>query len=333
MFLITFTDISGEWHVNRIYTANNRKVNKQMATPAHPIAGHIEPGHPVIPAPTESSGSVDPAIHAALRITQSLQTTLDINVMVKLFYEALGAVVPVDGLEYRHEALGIALAYGRRSRHSCHYDLKIENESLGDIVFRRRRAFSSTELANLEVLLCTLLYPMRNGILYRDALSRAQKDPLTGICNRAALDDALIQEIRLAQRHDTPLSLVLIDIDHFKRINDRFGHTTGDQALCAVVESAQKCARNTDALFRYGGEEFVILLRNTDTDGAAQMAERLRKQIAQLKFVAEGEQIQMTISAGIASLADTDDAASFFERADAALYAAKKAGRNRTRQS
>lgn len=304
-----------------------------MATPVHTIEGHIEPGHLMIPEASEATGLVNPTVQAVLKITQSLQTTLEIDAIIKLFYQEIGTVVPMDGIEYRHTALNIALSLGKRSRHSCHYDLKMENESLGDIVFRRRRAFTEVEIANLEVLLCTLLYPMRNGILYREALSRAQKDPLTGICNRAALDDALVQEVRLAHRHDTPLSLVIIDIDHFKRVNDCFGHSTGDQALCAVVESAQKCVRNTDALFRYGGEEFVILLRNTESDGAKLMAERLRKQIAKLKFAASGERIRITISAGITSLADDDDAASFFERADTALYTAKQSGRNRTARS
>lgn len=297
-----------------------------MEIPLHTIEGQIEPGRPIVPEP---SG----ATQAALKITQSLQTTLDIRAIIKLFYEGLDTVVPVDGVEYRHISFDITLSFGKRSRHSCRYNLKIENESLGAIIFRRRRAFTEAEVADLEVLLCTLLYPLRNGILYREALSRARKDPLTGICNRAAFDDALIQEVRLAHRHDTPLSLVIFDIDHFKRINDSFGHTVGDQALCAVVESAQKCIRNTDTLFRYGGEEFVILLRNTSPDGAQRMAERLRKQIAKEKLSANGEPIRITISAGITSLADDDDADSFFKRADAALYTAKQNGRNRTSRS
>jgi diguanylate cyclase (GGDEF)-like protein len=304
-----------------------------MAIPVRTIGRHVEPGHPTIPETPDAPRLANPTVQAAMKITQSLQTTLDINAIIRFFYQALGSVVPLDGIEYRYPPLEIALSFGKRARHSCHYDLKIENQSLGEIVFRRRRAFTEADIADLEVLLCTLLYPMRNGILYREALSRARKDPLTGICNRAALDDALIQEVRLAHRHDTPLSLVVIDIDHFKRINDCFGHSVGDQALCTVVESAQKCVRNTDALFRYGGEEFVILLRNTDADGAELMAERLRKQIAKLKFSANGDQIKITISGGITALADNDNAKSLFKRADAALYAAKQGGRNRTERS
>lgn len=304
-----------------------------MATPVHTVDAQVTPGYPLITETPDVAGIPDPTLQAALRITQSLQTTLDIGAILKLFFQEIAGAVPVDGIEYRHARLELSFTYGKRSRHSCHYDLRMENESLGDLIFRRRRNFGEGELADLEHLLCTLLYPLRNGILYREALSRARKDPLTGICNRAALDDTLAKEVSLAHRHDTHLSLVVIDIDLFKNVNDRFGHSIGDRALCAVVNAAQKCARNSDELFRYGGEEFVILLRNTDCEGAVLMAERLRKQIEKLKFYANDERIRITVSAGATSLTDHDDADSFFRRADAALYEAKADGRNRTARS
>ena len=300
-----------------------------MSIPVHTVDARLEPGAPVIPDATVALEFPDPVVRQALRITQSLQTTLDMTAMIELFYKKVSAVVPLDGMEYHHAELGHGVECGRRARHRCHYDLRIEAESLGDLIFRRRRAFVDSELAELEFLLCTLLYPLRNGLLYREAVSRAQKDPLTGICNRAALDEALSQEVSLAQRHATALSLVMLDIDHFKRINDRFGHRCGDDALCAVVERARQCARNTDILFRYGGEEFVILLRNTDQHGAQLLAERLRKKIARTEICCNGEPVSVTVSAGVASLNDNDDAESLFARADSALYQAKQAGRNR----
>lgn len=300
-----------------------------MSIPAHTVAAHLQQGRPLIPDATVATTFPAAILQQAMRITQSLQTTLDVPAMIELFYNKVSAVIPLDGMEYHHAELAHSVECGRHSRHSCHYDLRIETELLGDLTFRRRRAFGDSELAELEFLLCTLLYPLRNGLLYREAVARAQKDPLTGLYNRAALDESLAREISLAHRHATALALVILDIDHFKRVNDRFGHCCGDDALRAVVERARQCARNTDMLFRYGGEEFVLLLHNTDQHGAQLLAERLGKMIARTEISCKGEAVSVTISAGVASLSDGDDAAALFARADAALYAAKRAGRNR----
>lgn len=264
-----------------------------------------------------------------LRMTQSLQTTLEIPALLELFYLQSDANVPVDGMDYVNEQLNLEYRTGTRSRHTCHYNLKLGDIDLGGLTFRRRGKFSEAETVVLEKLLCCLLYPLRNALLYRDALALAQKDSLTGICNRAALDDALETEVSLAGRHRTPLSIVVFDIDHFKSINDRYGHSMGDQAIKTVVKCAQSCARSTDMLFRYGGEEFVMLLRNTSLDGARLLAERIRRKVEKLECQGKRKPITMTISAGVAALEAGEKAHSLFERADQSLYAAKHGGRNK----
>jgi len=300
-----------------------------MSVPVHRVDARPEPLPPVIPEATGAIAYRNPVACQALRITQSLQTTLDITAMIELFFDQISVIIPLDGINYHHAELGECIEHGHRASHACHYELKIQAQSLGDVTFHRRRAFIESELAELELLLCSLLYPLRNGLLYREAVSRALKDPLTGICNRAAFDEAFDREISLAHRHATALSLVIFDIDHFKRINDRFGHSCGDKALRAVVERARQCVRNSDILYRYGGEEFVILLRNTDQCGAQLLGERLRSTLARTKIPCHGKAVRLSISAGVASLCDKDDAASLFARADSALYRAKQAGRNR----
>ena len=264
-----------------------------------------------------------------LRMTQSLQTTLEIPALLELFYLQTDANVPVDGLDYVNEPLNLDYRIGARSRHTCHYNLKLGELDLGGLTFRRRGKFSDAETVVLEKLLCCLLYPLRNALLYRDALALAQKDSLTGICNRAALDDALETEVGLAGRHRTPLSVVVFDIDHFKSINDRYGHSMGDRAIKTVVHCAQACARSTDMLFRYGGEEFVMLLRNTSLDGARLLAERIRRKVEKLECQGKRKPVTMTISAGVAALEVGEKALRLFERADKALYEAKNSGRNR----
>ena len=264
-----------------------------------------------------------------LRMTQSLQTTLDLTALLEIFYLQTATDVALDGIEYSNETLGLEYRVGTRSRHTCNYNLRLGTMEMGALQFRRRSKFSEDETVVLEKLLCCLLYPLRNALMYRDALALAQKDSLTGICNRAALDESLHTEVSLAGRHRTPLSIIVFDIDHFKSINDRYGHSLGDNAIKAVVKCAQQCARSTDMLFRYGGEEFVMILRNTTLNGARLLAERIRRKVEKLECQGKRKPISMTVSAGVAALESGETGLSLFERCDAALYAAKNSGRNR----
>lgn len=266
---------------------------------------------------------------ALLQISQALQATLHLGPLADTFFTEATSLIPITGLEY-YDAEGEMLhRVGERARNTLSYRLTLGEEFLGNIIFRRRAKFSSEDAHELESLLCCLLYPLRNALLYRDALAMAQKDPLTGIGNRSAFNEAIHHEVNLAQRHGHDFSMIVLDIDHFKRINDAYGHSRGDTAIRSVVEAAKDCARSTDSLYRYGGEEFVILLRNTNQTGAYLLADRIRAQVEKMVCVCEDESIDMTVSVGVSSLSDKDTAESLFDRADAALYTAKHSGRNR----
>jgi diguanylate cyclase (GGDEF)-like protein len=156
----------------------------------------------------------------------------------------------------------------------------------------------------------------------------AQIDPLTGAHNRAAMDCAMKREIELAHRQRNPLSLLVVDIDFFKKINDQYGHIAGDYVLKTLVTCLNDTMRSSDMLFRYGGEEFTLLLSGTDKEGAVKFAERVRRAIANYPFVYNGKEIPITASIGVASLASRDNAKYLFEKADSALYCAKQSGRN-----
>lgn len=146
-------------------------------------------------------------------------------------------------------------------------------------------------------------------------------DPLTGLSNRRALEDSLGTLFAMLSRYGNPFSLMILDIDHFKRVNDDQGHLYGDQVLQQTARLLDDCARDTDIVVRYGGEEFVILMPETSLDGAAAFAERLRLEIEQ--------DLPITVSCGAAFAREDDSADALFLRADQALYAAKNAGRNR----
>jgi len=154
-------------------------------------------------------------------------------------------------------------------------------------------------------------------------------DSLTGLFNSRHLHDRLPVELERAQRYQRPLSLLVIDADHFKKINDTFGHLEGDKVLQALAESIQQCLRRTDSAFRYGGEEFVVLLPETGIDAGQALAERLRRGFAEHRVVdRSGRSICCTVSIGVAESLPGDSPNQLIRRADEATYAAKRRGRN-----
>lgn len=154
----------------------------------------------------------------------------------------------------------------------------------------------------------------------------AWTDSLTGLSNRRAFDDRLAQEIQRARRHRHALSLVMVDLDHFKEVNDRFGHPVGDQVLRELAQVLRASSRGSDLPFRYGGEEFAILLPETDLPGGVVHGETIRAAIACHEFPHVGHK---TASLGVAQWREEDTAAALLDRADVALYRAKHSGRNR----
>lgn len=278
------------------------------------------------------SAATAPAARAsrALEITSLLQTTLDPQRLVEIYAREAGASVPLDGLRYRHAEQGLLLQVGQMAVHTCSYRLTVEDEYLGEITYTRRKRFNAGEIALLEELLCCLVYPLRNGLAHQSLLDCARLDPLTGVQNRTSMETELDRNIQLAQRHATPLSLIIMDIDHFKLVNDTHGHAYGDLVLKEFVRRVQRCLRTSDELFRFGGEEFVLLLPNTPAAGAHQLAERIRRTVARDAIASDSKSVPVTVSLGVASLIRDENRDSLFDRADSALYRAKESGRNRT---
>ena len=168
--------------------------------------------------------------------------------------------------------------------------------------------------------------------LHRDlhsASTLARHDPLTNTLNRTGLGEALAREIANMKRHETPLSVALLDIDNFKKLNDRLGHEAGDAALIHLVNVVHDCLRPSDSLARYGGEEFVILLPDTPLDEAVMAMTRLQRDLTKNYFLSGNEKVLITFSAGVAQLTPDETGADAINRADQAMYLAKRAGKNR----
>jgi diguanylate cyclase (GGDEF)-like protein len=168
---------------------------------------------------------------------------------------------------------------------------------------------------------------------------RAFVDALTGVWNRGALFDLLHREVERAKRSHSNLSLAILDIDHFKTVNDTYGHPAGDEVLKLLCRRLLGVVRAYDAVGRYGGEEFVVVFPETGVEQASALAERLRRSVEEVPFSLGGAEKTLTVSVGVTSLrassagaapAGEDTVESMLQRADDALYQAKRSGRNRT---
>ena len=156
----------------------------------------------------------------------------------------------------------------------------------------------------------------------------ATTDALTSLRNRRAIGEIILVEHQRVQREQQILSFILCDIDHFKQVNDTHGHHIGDLVLKAAAQSLNKGVRDIDYLARWGGEEFMVVLPHTDTEGARLVAERLRLAIAALEIQAQGHALQITLTLGVATMLKGESAEQTISRADAALYLGKNQGRN-----
>lgn len=259
-----------------------------------------------------------------------LHQTLDINSMLDIFADEVARMVPFASLSYRLKRSGGDFGYllGSGGPHHCCYNLSLRGQELGCLRLDRRERFSEDELMLIEQFIGVLVQPLRNAWRYQEAMESAMTDGLTGLGNRRALDAALTRNVEQARRYNKPLSMLLCDLDHFKEINDTLGHAAGDEILMLVSERLQEHIRASDLGFRYGGEEFAVLLPQTDADCALKAAERLRRALNEAPMAYDDRNLDITASLGVATLTDDDSAESLLETADTALYEAKANGRN-----
>lgn len=245
---------------------------------------------------------------AAARAIQRGETSIDEEIAIECFDGSrkiiLNSAIPLHEDDGRVSG-AIIVNQDISARHQAEEEL--------------RRAKQELELANRNLEL---------------ALSReqdaARTDELTGLCNRRHFFDLAKQLFEAARRYHRPLSVVMLDLDHFKRINDRFGHQTGDEVLRMLTRTVAPHLRAADVFARYGGEEFVLLLPDTDPQRALGFVERIRLAVASQKLETGLGAVTITLSAGIAAMSEDDERIDpVIRRADQALYTAKAAGRNR----
>ncbi|AJQ96456.1 GGDEF domain-containing protein [Gynuella sunshinyii] len=264
-----------------------------------------------------------------LRMSLLLQTTLDTERLVRIVYEEICKAVEVHGINYRYPGMQISIMVGRQNQHKVTYRLTANEDTYGEIVFCRSRRFKEEELMVLESLLDLFIYPLKNSLQYRRALACALTDSLTGVGNRQALMKTLQRELDLADRHSLELSILMIDIDNFKAINDDHGHLTGDTVLKKAAQNIVNVIRSSDMCFRFGGEEFVVILSNTGVEQAQVIGKRINESISE-GIEAGIHKNPITVSIGAALLQTGMDIEKLLQSADDAMYIAKATGKNKT---
>ncbi len=260
-----------------------------------------------------------------LTLPSLLGGTLDRDLVLQRFHELISTDLDIAHLDLIDHAEHYRFSRGVSAGHQIQYQLKIEHEHLATLTMTRSHPFNEHEMIWLEQAIVHLLIPLKHALQYAEALAQAMCDGLTGIGNRRAMNQALSRCIHSSQRHERISSLLIVDIDHFKSINDNHGHALGDQVLILLAKTLQSALRLTDQAFRYGGEEFVLLLPETPIPGAHIVGERLRQAVDGMNI----QGIQPTVSIGLASLRPDDNVNTWLNRADQALYQAKHQGRNR----
>lgn len=209
--------------------------------------------------------------------------------------------------------------------------LSARGQHLGFLTVENRQsgAFNDSNIRFAQVLANEASVALQNAILFREVERLSMTDPLTGLNNRRSFDIAARQNVRVAIRHKRPLSVLMVDIDFFKRVNDTYGHAVGDKVLVKIAQVCQQHTRSTDLLARFGGEEFCFILPETSANEALPFSERLRTAISDIVFESDGQVFSVTVSVGISECSGEEDSLeSLLERSDEALYSAKHAGRN-----
>jgi diguanylate cyclase (GGDEF)-like protein len=264
-----------------------------------------------------------------LRFGEALAATHDIEQLLRVIVETAvevtgasmgqlvddGRVLIEFGDGLGSERLDFPLAAGR--------------ERFGSLVLYGDE-FTSDDRESASWLVGHAVIALGNAQRHRTVEQQALVDGLTGLANRRLCTAALEKELARAARFDEPLALVLTDIDDFKRINDRWGHPTGDEVLKVFAETLQSSVREIDLAGRWGGEEFALLLPGTDLHGGQQLAERVRRRLVRRKFIApDGERIRITASFGVAAFPGAQTQEELVAASDGALYEAKRSGKNR----
>lgn len=256
----------------------------------------------------------------SLSVLERLQTTLDIDELLDIFAIEVTKYLDFSGLYFKSPTLSKTLRGSRKAKQERQFELKINHEFLGTLTYGINSPISMTNFNVLEQLHQCLLYPLRNAIAYHQAMQLAMQDALTGLGNRRYFDEQLKRAMHNANRHHSTVGLVLGDLNKFKAINDTFGHPVGDKVLKEFACVLKTCVRDSDSIFRFGGDEFAIIIENADENALAIIENRIKQTLSDNPLLSK---YKLTCSLGATFMNRADNEESLFSRADQSLYRKK----------
>ncbi|GAB3022208.1 GGDEF domain-containing protein [Bowmanella dokdonensis] len=257
-----------------------------------------------------------------LELMKKLLTTLDTQELLRQYLNEVRERIPLAGVEV-HWQQGNVLV-GTQAAHSRKFHCQWDSNLEAVVAYQFDSLPAPSELKLVQELQDLFSLGLRNCLTHGQLKRLANKDHLTGLGNRASFDEALLRQISHAKRRaEKRFGLLVIDMDRFKAINDRFGHQEGDRVLVAAAESIAGCLRDTDFAFRFGGDEFCCLIEDADQQILLTIAQRIHRALATQPLLAKH---QVSCSIGTSQYQDGDEHFNLFERADGNLYRVKQAG-------
>lgn len=255
-----------------------------------------------------------------IALMTKLQTTLDLDKLFDIFATEVAKHINVSGMYFTSLKVNKVLRGSRKAKKEQRFELKIDGVFIGTLSYGVNNPISLAKIKILEQLHQCLLYPLKNAIAYHEAIGLARQDALTGLGNRRYFDEQLKRAMHNANRHHSLIGLVLGDLNKFKAINDTYGHVTGDVVLQEFANVLRLCIRDSDSLFRFGGDEFAIIVENANENALSLIESRINVALTTNALLSK---YKLGCSLGSTFMNRGDNEISFFERADEILYRAK----------
>lgn len=255
-----------------------------------------------------------------LALMEQLQCTLELDKILNIFAMEASKYISFSGLYFTQGNVRTAIRGSKQGKAERLFELKINNEFLGTLTYAVNSPISLANYKILEELHQYILHPLNNAIKYKNAMSLAMQDSLTGLANRRYFDEQLKRAMHHANRQKHQVGLVVADLNKFKIINDTFGHHVGDEILKGFAKALELSVRDSDSVFRFGGDEFVIIVEEASQESLFMIEARIQKALDTDALLTK---YNVGCSLGYTFMNRADDEKSFFERADQALYQQK----------
>lgn len=256
-----------------------------------------------------------------LALLEQLQTTLDVKQLINIFAIEVAKYLDFSGLYFKHADISATARGSRQAKSERQFELKLNGQFFGIITYAVNMPISIANFKVLTELHDLLINPLNNTVQYHQAMQLAMQDSLTQLGNRRSFDEQIKRTMAQACRRHTRAGLILSDLNKFKAINDNYGHDIGDNVLIQFAEALRQSVRDTDSVFRFGGDEFAIIVADATEQSLAVIEQRIYHAISRDALLAK---YNVTSSLGLAFMNRADNATSFFKRADNALYSQKR---------